>query len=89
MQLPLKQMPRSRMHTISCMLHKSSQTQFKCIMSTENTPQLDLMMDETAKLSIAYTIDDFLKAEKCISRPFQNRPFWIKKGEVLSFGATK
>ena len=42
-------------------------------MSAEKTPQLDLMMGETAKLSIAYAIDNFQKAEKSIGKFFQNR----------------
>ncbi len=50
-----------------------SQKRVKCIMSAEKTPQLDLMMGETAKLSIAYAIDNFQKAEKSIGKTFQNR----------------
>ncbi len=55
------------------MLHESSQKQFQCIMGAEKTPQLDLMMGKTAKLSIAYAIDNFQKAEKSIGKSFQNR----------------
>ena len=50
-----------------------SQNRGKCIMSAEKTPQLDLMMGETAKLSNAYAIDNFQKAEKSIGKTFQNR----------------
>jgi uncharacterized membrane protein len=50
-----------------------SQKRVKFIMNAEKTPQLDLMMGETAKLSIAYAIDNFQKAEKSIGKTFQNR----------------
>ena len=50
-----------------------SQNRGKCIMSAEKTPQLDLMMGETAKLSNAYAIDNFQKAEISIVKTFQNR----------------
>ncbi len=50
-----------------------AQIQVKCIMSAGKTPQLDLMMGKTAKLSIAYAIDNYQKAEKSIGKNFQNR----------------
>ena len=42
-------------------------------MSAEKTPQMDLMMGKTAKLSIAYAIEYFQTAEKSIGKKFQNR----------------
>jgi len=42
-------------------------------MSAEKTPQLDLMMGKTAKLSIAYAIEYFQTAEKSIGKKIQNR----------------
>ncbi len=50
-----------------------SQNPVKCIMSAEEKPQLDLMMGETAKLSIAYAIDNFQNAEKSIGKTVQDR----------------
>ena len=50
-----------------------SQKRVKFIMNAEKTPQLDLMMGKTAKLSIAYAIEYFQTAEKSIGKKFQNR----------------
>ena len=49
-----------------------SQKRVKFIMNADKTPQLDLIMGETAKLSIAYAIDNFQKAERSIGKTFQN-----------------
>ncbi len=69
-----------------------SQKRVKFIMNADKTPQLDLIMGETAKLSIAYAIDNFQKAERSIGKTFQNHHTVLdhfNESWVLSFGATK